>query len=103
MQVQSDPSRVAFLPETDAEAEILLDVMNGARDTEDLLSWTTCDGADYDELDAEIEDGVLVLSSRPSSDPWLNPNTVLSLLEDAALALLVAIGMVTVWRWFLAW
>lgn len=96
MQTHSEPGRVAFLPESEEETEILMEVQNGALDTEDLLAWTTCDGADYESLDADIEDGVLVLTSRPSSTWGLS--TILSIIEDLVLWFLVGAGAAAIFR-----
>lgn len=101
MQIHSDPDRVAFMPETDEEAEILLDVFDGTRETEELMAWTTCDGAEYDDLDAKIEDNVLVLSSRPTPSSTWDLSTVVSVVDEVLLYVLALIGAAVCWRWVL--
>lgn len=97
MQRHTAADRVALLPESDEEAHALLDAAEAINQTDRLMAWRTCDGAEYDGLDANIEDGVLVISARSSTSrtsPMLS--SLLAVAKDALLGLLLAIGVFAV-------
>ena len=65
METRSVDGRVAALPQSDAEAETLMELAEAAREIEGLTAWTTCDGAGYG-LDVGVTEGVMVFASDPA-------------------------------------